>query len=84
LVRPACLPGAIGLVASAAASGLYLVLLRRYRVTSMAYLQFVTPLIGVATGVLLGRERLGASGAAGAAVIVAGLVVLVRPSRQLG
>ena len=68
----------LGLVASAGASGLYLVLLRRYRVTSLAYLQFVTALVGIGTGVLLGRERLGGSSAAGAALDDAGLVVLLR------
>lgn len=67
----------LGLVASVAASGLYLVLLRRYRVTSLAYLQFVTALVGVATGVLLGREELGLISAAGAALVLVGLYVLV-------
>ncbi|MBI5481727.1 MAG: EamA family transporter [Deltaproteobacteria bacterium] len=71
----------LGVVASAAASGIYLVLLQRYRVTSLSYLQFVTALVAVATGVLLGREHLGAAGVAGVAVVVAGLAVLVaRPA----
>jgi drug/metabolite transporter (DMT)-like permease len=71
----------LGVVASAAASGLYLVLLRRYRVTSMTYLQFVTALVGVATGVVLGRERIGVLGAAGAVIVLVGLAVLVRRPR---
>jgi drug/metabolite transporter (DMT)-like permease len=74
----------LGVVASAAASGLYLVLLRRYRVTSMAYLQFVTAVVGVATGVLLGREQIGVLGAAGAVIVLAGLAVLVRRARSEG
>ena len=78
----------LALVASFGASGLYLVLLRRYTVTAMAYLQFATAAVAAAAGVLCGREHLGSSLAAGIVAVIGGLLMLARgrtshePSRQ--
>ena len=71
----------LGLVASTGASTVYFVLLRRFSVTGLAYLQFVTSLVAIATGVLLGGERLGPTVSAGAACVLAGLVVRARRAR---
>jgi drug/metabolite transporter (DMT)-like permease len=66
----------LGLVASFAASGLYLVLLRRYAVTAMAYLQFGTATVAAAVGIILGGERLEPSLGMGVLAILAGLLIL--------
>jgi drug/metabolite transporter (DMT)-like permease len=66
----------LGLVASFAASSLYLVLLRRYALTAMAYLQFATATVAAAAGVLLGGEHLGAALAVGVAAVIGGLFLL--------
>lgn len=66
----------LGLVASFAGSGLYLVLLRRFTVTAMAYLQFATAAVAALTGVALGGERFGIALAAGMIVVLGGLIVL--------
>ena len=70
----------LGVVASAVASGIYLVLLRRFRVTSMTYLQFVTAVVAIATGILIGHERLDLTSMIGMAVVLGGLALLVRHS----
>ncbi len=72
----------LGLVASTAASTVYFVLLRRFPVTAMSYLQFVTALVAVATGIGLGRERLGAGVALGACAVLAGLALLAKPRAE--
>lgn len=66
----------LGLVASTAASTVYFLLLRRFPVTALGYLQFVTALVAVATGIALGHEHLGLELMVGSAAILAGLVVL--------
>lgn len=66
----------LGLIASASASTLYLVLLRRFTVSSLAYLQFVTALVAVVTGVSIGAEALRTTTVLGAALVLAGLWVL--------
>lgn len=68
----------LGVVASAAASALFLVLLRRYRVTAMSYLQFVTAGVAVVTGIVIAGESLGAGIFAGSAAVLAGLWLLGR------
>jgi probable blue pigment (indigoidine) exporter len=68
----------LGLVGSAAASALYLALLRRARVSSIAYLQLVTALVGVLTGVVVGGERLGPPAALGCGAVLAGLALQLR------
>ena len=74
----------LGLVASFAASGLYLILLRRYAVTSLAYLQIASAAIAAIVGILLGGEHLGPSPLIGTTLVIAGLFILViqRPTRQ--
>jgi drug/metabolite transporter (DMT)-like permease len=73
----------LGLVASAGASGLYLVLLRRFRVTGLSYLQFVSALIALVTGVALGGERFGLVAAVGVAAVLGGLwLLLAQPTEQ--
>jgi drug/metabolite transporter (DMT)-like permease len=71
----------LGLVASFAASALYLILLRRYTVTAMAYLQFATAAVAAATGVLLGGEHLGTSLAVGIIAVLGGLLLLSKTGR---
>ena len=66
----------LGLVASFAASALYLLLLRRYTVTAMAYLQFAIATVAAVTGVVLGGERFGISLAAGVIAVLGGLFFL--------
>lgn len=66
----------LGLVASFAASGLYLVLLRRFAVSSMSYLQFTTAVVAAGAGVLVGGEQLAASAAVGAMGVLAGLFLI--------
>ncbi|MCC7383961.1 MAG: EamA family transporter [Deltaproteobacteria bacterium] len=66
----------LGLVGSAAASGLYLVLLRRTSVTRMAYLQFVTAFVAALTGISVGGEHFGMATGVGALSILLGLAVL--------
>lgn len=70
----------LGLVASAAATGLYLVLLRRISVARMSYLQFASAAVALLTGVLVGGETLGVVEAAGAALILVGLLSLRKKS----
>jgi drug/metabolite transporter (DMT)-like permease len=70
----------LGLVASFAASGLYLMLLRRYTVTAMAYLQFATATIAAVAGVLVGGEQLGTYLAAGVIAVLGGLLLLSKTS----
>ena len=65
----------LGLVASAAASGLYLVLLRHYSVSGLAYLQFVTAAVAVVAGVGLAQEQLSPTVAAGVCLVLVGLVM---------
>jgi len=72
----------LGLVASFAASGLYLALLRRHTVTAMAYLQFGTATVAAATGVLLGNERLGPSLAVGVVAVLGGLILLSKTAAE--
>ncbi len=76
--------GYLGLVASTAASTTYFILLRRFPVTALAYLQFVSALVAVVTGVGLGHERLGGGLAIGAVGILAGLAVLARRGQANG
>ncbi len=66
----------LGLVASFAASSLYLILLRRYAVTTLAYLQFATATVAAGAGVFLGGERLGLSLTVGVATVLGGLLLL--------
>lgn len=66
----------LGLVASFAASGLYLILLRRYTVTAMSYLQFATAAVAALAGVLLGGERLSKSLILGILAVLGGLLLL--------
>jgi drug/metabolite transporter (DMT)-like permease len=72
----------LGLVASFAASALYLILLRRYTVTAMAYLQFATATIAAVTGVLIGGEQLGAPVAIGIITVLGGLLLLSKTSAE--
>jgi drug/metabolite transporter (DMT)-like permease len=65
----------LGLVASAGASALYLVLLRRARVTSLSHLQFVVPVVATVTGLAIGGERMRPAVLVGAACVVVGLFV---------
>jgi drug/metabolite transporter (DMT)-like permease len=51
-------------------------LLRRYRAAELGVLSFMTPLFGAAMGALLLREPLEASFVLGAALVVAGLIVV--------
>lgn len=66
----------LAVVASTAASTTYFVLLRRFPVSALAYLQFGTALVATLTGVLVGQEPLSPMVGAGAAAILVGLVVL--------
>jgi drug/metabolite transporter (DMT)-like permease len=66
----------LGLIASFAASGLYLILLRRYAVSALSYLQFATAAIATVTGTFIGGERISAPLAVGIIVVLAGLVLL--------
>ncbi|PIW02242.1 MAG: hypothetical protein COW42_02455 [Deltaproteobacteria bacterium CG17_big_fil_post_rev_8_21_14_2_50_63_7] len=68
----------LGLVASAAASGLYLVLLRRYRVSALSYLQFVSALVAVVVGAFLTGTRFTSLTVGGTLAVLAGLAVLAR------
>lgn len=70
----------LGLVASFAASGFYLFLLRKYAVSSLAYLQFATAAVAAVTGTVVGGERIGAPLAAGIITVLAGLFVLTNTS----
>lgn len=70
----------LGLVASFAASSLYLILLRRYTVTAMAYLQFATAAVAAAVGVFLGGEHLGTSLAPGVLAVLGGLWLFSKSS----
>lgn len=70
----------LGLVASAGATGLYLLLLRRFAVSRLAYLQFASTLVALLSGVWLGSERLGLPAIAGAAAILVGLLVAAGPA----
>ncbi|MBI5494920.1 MAG: DMT family transporter [Deltaproteobacteria bacterium] len=63
----------LGLVASAGASAVYLLLLRRYSVSGLAYLQFVTAAVAVLTGVAVGGETLGVTTTIGVLLVLAGL-----------
>ena len=74
----------LGLVGSFAASTLYLVLLRRYTVTAVAYLRFGTATVAVMAGVLIAGEDLKTSHIIGVAAVLAGLLLLSRPeARQI-
>lgn len=66
----------LGLIASFASSGVYLVLLRRFAVTSMSYLQFTTAAVAAGAGVWIGGERLTASAAVGALAVLVGLLLI--------
>jgi drug/metabolite transporter (DMT)-like permease len=72
----------LGFVASFLASGLYLVLLRRYAVTAMAYLQFATAATAAALGVVVGGERLSASLAIGVGAVLLGLFLCTKAHAQ--
>lgn len=62
---------------SFASSGLYLVLLRRFAVSSMSYLQFTTAAVAAGAGVLVGGEQLAPSAALGALAVLAGLFFII-------
>jgi drug/metabolite transporter (DMT)-like permease len=66
----------LGLIASFAASGLYLILLRRYAVSALAYLQFATAAVAALVGTFIGGERIGAPLAAGIVAVLAGLFLM--------
>jgi len=68
----------LGCVASGLANIVSLRLLRRYRVTAMSYLQFVTALVAVLCGVLLGREAVSAQTLIGFLLVLFGLMSLGR------
>jgi O-acetylserine/cysteine efflux transporter len=65
----------LGVVGSALASGLYLVLLQGYTASGLAYLQFVTALIAIAAGLVVENERPNALTMLGATAILAGLAL---------
>lgn len=68
----------LGLVASTAASTTYFLLLRWFPVSALSYLQFVTALVAVLTGVVVGHEQLGGAVVLGAMAILGGLRLLAR------
>lgn len=70
----------LGLVASAGASTIYLLLLRRFKVTSVAYLQFATAWIALLTGILIGKETYDLFFLLGSSCILLGLLTL--PTRK--
>ncbi len=67
----------LGLVGSAAATGLYLVLLRHVAVARLSYLQFANAAVALGIGVSLGGEPFGVWQGVGAVLILAGGVVVV-------
>ena len=66
----------LGLVASFAGSGLYLILLRRYAVSALGYLQFATAAVAAVAGTAVGGERIGAPLTAGIVTVLAGIFLL--------
>jgi drug/metabolite transporter (DMT)-like permease len=66
----------LGLVGSFAASGLYLVLLRRFTVTAMSYVQFAVAAVAAVVGVCVGKEHMGTPVFAGILILLAGLLIL--------
>jgi len=70
----------LGLIASFAASSLYLVLLRHYTVTGMGYLQFAIATVAAVIGVIVGGEQLGISLAPGVVAVLGGLLLLSKSS----
>lgn len=72
----------LGIVASAAASGLYLALLRRHPVTALSYLQFTNAVVAMAAGTLVGGETLSPYGVVGATVTLAGLWLVLAGSAR--
>lgn len=68
----------LGLVASAAASAIYLLLLRRFKVTSVAYLQFATAWVALLTGILIGKEAYNLFFLLGSLCILLGLLTIPR------
>jgi len=72
----------LGLIASFAASSLYLILLRRYTVTAMAYLQFAIATVAAVMGVVVGGEKLGISLAPGVLAVLGGLWLLSKSSAR--
>ncbi|MFO0661472.1 MAG: EamA family transporter [Polyangiaceae bacterium] len=69
-------------IASTAASTTYFMLLRRFPVTVLAYLQFATALVATLIGVVIGRERFSISVGSGVLGILAGLAVLASGARE--
>ncbi len=72
----------LGLIASSAASGVWFVLLRRVPITRLSHLQFVTAIVGVVAGAVVGRERLHVNEVAGIATILAAVVIASRTTRS--
>lgn len=70
----------LGLVASAAATGVYFWLLRQIPVTRLAYLPFASAAVGVAAGVTAG-EKVEAGAWAGTSLVLLGGLILVWPRR---
>lgn len=72
----------LGVIASFAASYLYLIILRRYTATAMAYLQFATAAVAAVTGVVVGGEHLGYSLVPGIIAVLGGLLLLSRSTAR--
>ncbi len=66
----------LGVVASAGASMIFLVLLRRYPVSAISYQQFVTSALALLVGVLVGDEHIRSASAIGGIALLGGLGVL--------
>ncbi|HTT70933.1 MAG TPA: DMT family transporter [Anaeromyxobacteraceae bacterium] len=65
-----------GVVVSFASYLTWFWLLRRYLASRLAVFSFLTPIFGVSLGVLLLRDRLSASFAGGAALVLAGIAIV--------
>lgn len=66
----------LGLIASFAASGVYMLMLREFAVTNLAYIQFTSAVVAAVTGVLLGGESLTWPTCIGMAGTLLGLALL--------
>ena len=74
----------LALVGTVLAFGAYFYLLRRVRVTTVATLSLLTPVVALALDALGGERTPSAAGLAGAAVVLAGVALTMRGERPSG